>query len=73
MIDEAISEYRTVLETNPDCAEAHSNLAIAYYAKGSFDLALKHVEIAAKLKVPPHPQFIELLKEASQIDHEDRP
>ena len=37
--DEAISEYRTVLELDPDCAEAGSNLAVAYYAKGYFDLA----------------------------------
>ena len=67
MIDEAISEYRMVLDMNPDYAEAHNNLAVAYFAKECLDLAWKHVRIAQKSNNPPHPEFLKLLKKASEV------
>lgn len=70
MIDEAISEYRTVLDMNPHYAEAHTSLAVAYFAKGCLDLAWKHVRIAQKSNNPPPPEFVKLLKKASKVNQQ---
>ena len=70
MIDEAISEYRMVLNMNPDYAKAHNNLAVAYFAKECLDLAWKHVRIAQKLNNPPHSEFLKLLKKASEVNQQ---
>jgi tetratricopeptide (TPR) repeat protein len=40
MIDEAIAEYKTVLDMNPDYAEAHNSLGVAYFSKGMIDEAI---------------------------------
>ena len=70
MINEAISEYRTVLDMNPHYAEAHTSLAVAYFAKGCLDLAWEHVRIAQKSNNPPHPEFVKLLKKASEVNQQ---
>jgi len=65
MVDEAILEYKRALEINPNYADAHNNVAVAYFAKGDINLSWKHVRIAEKLDHSPHPKFIELLKKVS--------
>ena len=70
MIDEAISEYIMVLDMNPDYAEAHNNLAVAYFAKECLDLAWKHVRIAQKSNNPPNIEFLKLLKKASEMNQQ---
>ena len=47
MIDEAISEYRMVLNMNPDyAAEAHNSLGVAYFSKGMIDEAISEYKQA---------------------------
>ena len=46
MIDEAISEYRMVLNMNPDYAEAHNSLGVAYFSKGMIDEAISEYKQA---------------------------
>jgi Flp pilus assembly protein TadD len=47
--DEAIFRWKKALESNPNSAAAHNNLAVAYERKGMFDEALKEYELALKL------------------------
>lgn len=47
--DEAIFRWKKVLETNPESAAAHNNLAVAYEKKGLWLEAKKEYEIALKL------------------------
>jgi Tfp pilus assembly protein PilF len=47
--EEAIFRWKKVLETNPDSAAAHNNLAVAYEKKGLWEEAKKEYEIALKL------------------------
>jgi len=61
-------EYKKTLEINPDYADAHNNVAVAYFAKGNINLAWKHVRIAEKLDHSPHPKFIDLLQKVLNID-----
>jgi tetratricopeptide (TPR) repeat protein len=48
--DEAVFRWKSVLETSPNSAAAHNNLAVAYERKGLFDEALKEYEIALRLE-----------------------
>jgi Tfp pilus assembly protein PilF len=57
-----------VLNMNPDYTDAHTSLAVAYFAKGCLDLAWKHVRIAQKSNNPPPPEFVKLLKKASKVN-----
>ena len=50
MMDEAISEYRRVLELDPDHIEAHNNLGVAYRMMGMLEEALREHERVLKLK-----------------------
>lgn len=47
--DEAIFRWKKVLETIPNSAAAHNNLAVAYEKKGFWEEAKKEYEIAFKL------------------------
>ncbi len=49
-IPEAIQGYQDALKLNPNFAEAHSNLGLAYIAAGKYDEALKECTTAIKLK-----------------------
>jgi tetratricopeptide (TPR) repeat protein len=44
--DEAISEYERAVEINPDFAEAHNNLGVAYAGQGRLDDAIGEFEEA---------------------------
>lgn len=60
MYNEAISEYKKAIETNPQYAEAHYNLGNAYYGKGMFD-KWKYNEAIAEYKkaIEINPQYAE--------------
>ena len=62
MIDEAISEYTKALKINPDYAMTHNNIAMAYYHKKEFGLAIKHCDSAIELGFRVHPNLIKALK-----------
>ncbi|MFQ6110049.1 MAG: tetratricopeptide repeat protein [Candidatus Aminicenantales bacterium] len=47
--DEAIFRWKKVLQSNPDSAAAHNNLAVAYEKKGLWDDAQKEYEKALEL------------------------
>src|SRR5258708_3268900 len=49
-LDEAIEQYKTALEFNPNHAEAHLNLGDALSAQAKFDAALPHMETALRLQ-----------------------
>jgi Flp pilus assembly protein TadD len=38
-VDEAIAQYKRILEINPRDAQAHRNLGVAYFKKGLVDEA----------------------------------
>ena len=62
MYDETIAEFKRAIEINPNYAEAHNNLAVAYYYKEEYSLAIKHCDRAIELGLRPHPGFLEALK-----------
>jgi Tfp pilus assembly protein PilF len=47
--DEAIFRWKKEVQSNPDSAAAHNNLAVAYELKGDWDEAEKEYEAALKL------------------------
>jgi glycosyltransferase involved in cell wall biosynthesis len=59
----AADEFRQAIGLSPLYAEAHSNLALAYYAGGNYEEAIRYCDKAMQLeqtKVPP--KLVELLK-----------
>jgi superkiller protein 3 len=58
MYEEAIAEYRTVLEMTPDDARAHSNLGNALYQSGKVGEAVDEFRTALKLDPDnPHAHY----------------
>ncbi len=53
---------RRALEINPRYAEAHYNLAVIYYERKNYPLAIQHCDQAGKLGIVVDPKFLELLK-----------
>ncbi len=62
-IDQAIHEYQQALQARPEFAQAHSNLALAYFDEGKFKEAWKEVHLCRKYGAEPHPGFIQALAE----------
>jgi Tfp pilus assembly protein PilF len=54
--DEAIFRWKKEVQSNPDSAAAHNNLAVAYEIKGNWDDAKKEYEAA--LKLSPNNSYI---------------
>jgi Tfp pilus assembly protein PilF len=50
------------LEIQPQHPEAHYNLAVIYYEKGEFKLAIQHSDQAVKFGKNVDPKFLERLK-----------
>ncbi len=48
--DEAIFRWKKVLQTDPNSASAHNNLAVAYEKKALWEEAKKEYDLALKLK-----------------------
>ncbi len=55
--DEAIFRWKKTLESDPDSAAAHNNLAVAYEKKGRWAEAKKEYEIA--LELSPKNEYIQ--------------
>jgi len=62
MSEEAIHSFQRALEIHPKFGEAHYNLALIYYEKQEFKLAIQHFDQAGKLGVVVDPKFLERLK-----------
>jgi tetratricopeptide (TPR) repeat protein len=62
MFDEAIAEYKKAIAINPNLAEAHYNLAVAYYYKGQHGLAIEPCDRAIELGYKAQPELLEALK-----------
>ncbi len=54
--EEAVFRWKLALESHPNSAAAHNNLAVAYEKKGLFDDARREYETALKL-APSQPQI----------------
>jgi Tfp pilus assembly protein PilF len=55
--DEAIFRWKKVLESDPNSAAAHNNLAVAYEKKGQWEEAKEEYETA--LKISPKNEYIQ--------------
>ncbi len=62
LFDEEIAECKKAIAINPNYAEAHYNLAVAYYYKGQYGLAIEHCDRAIELGCKVRPGFLEALK-----------
>ena len=62
MFDEAIVEYKKVIAINPNYAKAYYGLALVYYSKEQYSLAIKHCDMVIELGDTVDPEFLELLK-----------
>lgn len=51
-LGDAIESYKKALEINPNSANTHYNLGLAYLAQKDFDLANKHAQQAYALGIP---------------------
>jgi tetratricopeptide (TPR) repeat protein len=49
-LDDAIKEYQMAIKLDPNYADAHYNLGLAYQKTGRLDDAVKEYQIAASLK-----------------------
>jgi tetratricopeptide (TPR) repeat protein len=49
-LDAAIEQYRAVVALDAGYATAHTYLAIAYYKKGNYRMAIEHCDRAAALQ-----------------------
>ena len=67
--DEAIFRWNKVLQSDPNSAPAHNNLAVAYEKKGLWEEAEKEYEIA--LKLSPGNSYIKSNYEKFKTSHED--
>ena len=54
--------YKKAIEIDPRFAEAHYHLALIYFEKGEFQLAIGHVDQAGKLGISVDPKFLESLR-----------
>lgn len=62
-VENAINAIKRSLSINPANADAHSNLAAAYYAKKEYDLAIMHYDEALKHGGAVNPQLAQLLQQ----------
>jgi Tfp pilus assembly protein PilF len=71
--DEAIFRWKKVLESDPNSAAAHNNLAVAYEKKGLWEEANEEYETALKLN--PKNEYIqsnfERFKKRLEISNQD--
>lgn len=60
---DAICEYLEVIRLKPDLAEAHNNLAVAYFRSGDYAKAWREVILARKYGMEPNSDFIQALSQ----------
>ncbi len=63
-IDQAISDFKKVLEIDPKYATAYYNLGLAYFDKGELEKALENVRKAEGLGYKANPEFFDELAQA---------
>ena len=68
--DEAVFRWKKAIQSNPNSAAAHNNLAVAYEMKGDWDEAKKEYAIA--LKLSPNNSHIKANFENFKKNHEAR-
>ena len=49
-LDQAILDFNTAIELNPNYADAYNNRGVAYEGKGEFDRAIVDYDMAIKLR-----------------------
>jgi len=64
-LDEAILNWETCATRSPAFANVHNNLTVAYWKKGRFDDAKRHLARAAELGFPVNPQMKADLEKAA--------
>ncbi|WP_194841324.1 rhomboid family intramembrane serine protease [Salinibacillus xinjiangensis] len=65
-MDNARSDLETVIEINPEFAEAHYNLALVYSNLDLYDQAYEHAEQAVKLK-PDQKDWVDFKEQLTEI------
>ncbi len=60
--EEAIQMYQKAIELAPDYFLAHNNLAVVYYSRQEYELAIRHADLAAKIGYAVSPEFLRLLR-----------
>jgi len=65
-ISEAIEQLNKALKINPRSGKAHNNLAVVYYSSENYDLSLKHIESAQRMKYTVNPDLIKAIQEAKE-------
>lgn len=63
MFDKAMAECKRALEINPEFGGAHEGLAIAYYYKGEYSLAIEHFDRAMELGQEVDPEWLKDLEQ----------
>ncbi len=61
-VEKAVETGEKLVELAPDFGLGHNNLAYAYYLKGDFARAIKHVDTAISLGFQVHPDFLKELE-----------
>jgi len=54
--------YQKAIELAPDYFLAHNNLAVVYYSRQEYELAIRHADLAAKIGYAVSPEFLRLLR-----------
>ena len=62
MLPKAIAAYKKAIAIDFEHADAHYNLALAYYFNGQYGLAIKHCDKAVELGAKVRSKFLKLLK-----------
>jgi len=60
--EEAIKFYKEALKISPRDASIHNNLAVAYYRRKEYRLAIEHCDTALRLGVKVNPDFLNALE-----------
>ena len=56
------NSYKKALAINPNLADAHNNIAVAYYYMGNYKLAIDHYDKAQELGFGVNQKLLALLK-----------
>jgi len=61
-VDVKIEELMKMITANPNDAVAHNNLAVTYYDKQQYKLAIQHCDKARELGYRINPSFLKALE-----------
>jgi len=66
--EKTISDYNKAIEINPKFAEAYNNRALIYFYERDYEKAWDDVYKALNLGYKVHPEFLNILRQASGIE-----